>query len=309
MTAVTVFGGTGFLGRRLVQRLVAERMRVRVAVRHPEHAASALRAADLERVTVLRADVRDQASVAAVVAGTEAVVNTVSTYVEKSGVTFEAIHERGAETVAREAAAAGFVRLVLISGIGADPESRSPYIRARGRGELAVRQGFPSATIVRPSAMFGPGDALFGTIADIARLSPVLPLIGGGRTRLQPVYVEDVAEAIVRILNDRETAGRTYELAGPKVYTLRELAEVALRLINRQPLLVPIPFAVARVQAQLFEFLRKPPLTTGQVDLLNADNVASVTLPGLKELDIQPRTIEDIVPTYIGRLRETRGSA
>jgi uncharacterized protein YbjT (DUF2867 family) len=308
MTTVTVFGGTGFLGRRLVQRLVAEGIKVRVAVRHPERAPSALRATDLERVRVLRADVRDRASVAAVVADTDAVINTVSTYVEKSGVTFQSIHERGAETVAREAAVAGIARLVLVSGIGADPESRSPYVRARGRGELAVRQVFPSATIVRPSAMFGPGDALFGTLAGVARLSPVLPLIGGGRTRLQPVYVEDVVEAIVRILNDGETAGRTYELAGPKVYTLRELTEVTLRLIRRRPLLMPIPFAVAKLQAQLFELLPNPPLTTGQVDLLKADNVASGTLPRFKELDIQPRTIEDIVPTYIGRSRGTRST-
>ena len=169
---------------------------------------------------------RDQASVAAAVAGADAVVNAVSAYVEKGGVTFEAVHEQGAETVAREAAAAGVARLVLVSGIGADPESASPYIRARGRGELVVQQAFPGATIVRPGAMFGPGDALFGTLADIARLLPVLPLIGGGRTRLQPVYVEDVAEAIVRMLADRGTAGRTYELAGPGVYTMRELVRV-----------------------------------------------------------------------------------
>ena len=162
---------------------------------------------------------RDQASVAAAVAGADAVVNAVSAYVEKGGVTFEAVHEQGAETVARESAAAGVARLVLVSGIGADPESGSPYIRARGRGELVVQQAFPGATIVRPGAMFGPGDALFGTLADLARLLPVLPLIGGGRTRLQPVYVEDVAEAIARMLADPGTAGRTYELAGPGVYT------------------------------------------------------------------------------------------
>ena len=223
MTTVSVFGGTGFLGRRLVQRLAAEGATVRVAVRHPDRARSALRAAGLDRVTVFRADVRDQASVAAAVAGADAVVNAVSAYVEKGGVTFEAVHEQGAKTVAREAAAAGVARFVLVSGIGADPESGSPYIRARGRGEQAVQQAFPGATIVRPSAMFGPGDALFGTLAHLARLLPVLPLIGGGRTRLQPVYVEDVAEAIARMLADPGTAGRTYELAGPDVYTLREL--------------------------------------------------------------------------------------
>jgi len=231
MTTVSVFGGTGFLGRGLVRRLAAEGATLRIAVRSPDRARSVLRAADLDRVTVLRADVRDPASVAAAVAGVDAVVNAVSAYVEKPGVTFASVHEQGARTLAQEAAAAGVARLVLVSGIGADPGSRSPYIRARGRGELVVRQAFPSATIVRPSAMFGPGDALFGTLADIVRLLPVVPLIGGGRTRLQPVYVEDVAEAIARMLADRGTAGQTYELAGPGVYTLRELVGFALRLV------------------------------------------------------------------------------
>ena len=223
MTTVVVFGGAGFLGRRLVHRLATEGMTVRVAVRHPDPARIELRSMGFDRVTVVRADVRDQASVAAAIAGADAVVNTVSAYVEKGGVTFEAVHVQGAETVAREAVAAGVARLVLVSGIGADPDSRSPYIRARGRGEQVVRQEFPGATIVRPGAMFGPGDALFGTLADLARLLPVLPLIGGGHTRLQPVFVEDVAEAIASILTDPGTVGRTYELAGPGVYTLREL--------------------------------------------------------------------------------------
>ena len=303
MTTVTVFGGSGFLGRRLVRRLAAEGATMRVAVRHPDRARSALRASGVDGVTVIRVDVRDQASVTAAVAGADAVVNAVSAYVEKGGVTFEAVHEHGAETIAREAAAAGVARLVLVSGIGADPGSGSPYIRARGRGELAVRQAFPGATIIRPGAMFGPGDALFGTIAELVRLFPVLPLIGGGRTRLQPVYVEDVAEAISRMLADSVTAGQTYELAGPGVYTLRELVGIALHFIGRRRLLVPVPFAVAEVQARLLELLPSPPLTTGQVDLLKEDNVASGALPGFRELDIQPKAVEEIVPTYIGRSR------
>src|SRR6202171_4307898 len=200
MTTVCVFGGTGFLGRRLVQRLAADGAAVRVAVRHPDQARSAFGAAGMERVTVFCGDVRDRGAVSGVVAGGDAVVNAVSAYVETGGVTFEAVHEQGAETLAREAAAAGVARFVLVSGIGADPESVSAYIRSRGRGERAVQQAFPGATIVRPSAMFGPGDALFGTLAHLARLLPVLPLIGDGHTRLQPVYVEDVAEAVARIL-------------------------------------------------------------------------------------------------------------
>jgi len=299
MTTITVFGGTGFLGRRLVLRLAAEGASVRVAVRHPDPARSALRTAGLNQITLLSADVRDRASVAAAVAGADAVVNAVSAYVEKGGVTFETVHEQGAETVAREAASAGVSRLVLISGIGADPRSGSSYVSARGRGELVVRQAFPGATIVRPGAMFGPGDALFGALADLARLFPVLPLIGG-HTRLQPVYVEDVAEAVARILSDHETSTRTYELAGPGVYTMRELVEITLRLIGKWRLLVPVPLVVATIQARLFELLPSPPLTTGQVDLLRADNVVSGVLPGFQELGIEPKRVEEVVPTYIG---------
>jgi NADH dehydrogenase len=299
MTTVVVFGGAGFLGRRLVHRLVTEGMTVRVAVRHPDPARIELRSTGFDRVTVVPADVRDQASVAAAIAGANAVVNTVSAYVEKGGVTFEAVHVQGAETVARESVAAGVARLVLVSGIGADADSGSSYIRARGRGEQVVRQEFPGATIVRPGAMFGPGDALFSTFANLARWLPVLPLIGGG-TRLQPVFVEDVAEAITNILVDPGTVGQTYELAGPGVYTLRELVNMTLRLMGRRRLLVPVPFAIAKIQARLFELLPNPPLTTGQVYLLKADNVASGALPGLRELNIQPKTVEEVVPTYIG---------
>jgi uncharacterized protein YbjT (DUF2867 family) len=299
MTTVVVFGGAGFLGRRLVHRLTAEGTTVRVAVRHPDLAQIQLRRIGFGRVTVVPADVRDQSSVAAAIAGADAIVNTVSTYVEKSGVTFEAVHVQGAETVAREAVAAGVPRLVLVSGIGADADSGSPYIRARGRGEKVVQETFPEATIVRPGAMFGPGDALFGTLADLVRLLPILPLIGGGRTRLQPVFVEDVAEAVVKILADPGTVGRTYELAGPGVYTLHELVRMTLHITGKQRLLIPLPFAVAEIQARIFELLPHPPLTTGQVDLLRADNVASGTLPGLQELKIQPKTVEQVVPTYI----------
>src|SRR5260370_39901213 len=184
---------------------------------------------------VHRADVCAQATVAAAIAGADAVVNAVSAYVERGGEPFEAVHVRGAEMVARGAAAAGVARLVLVSGIGADPESRSPYIRAHGRGERAVQREFPGATIVRPSAMFGSGDALFGTLADLARLLPMLPLIGAGRTPLQPVSVEDVAEALARMLAAPATASRTYETTGPAVSPLPQLVGITLRLLGRPP--------------------------------------------------------------------------
>ncbi len=300
MTTV-VFGGTGFLGRRLVRILAAEGVSVRVAVRHPPRDETILAADAHDKVAFVRADVGDPASVAAAVAGAEAVVNAVSLYAEKGGATFAAVHEQGAETVARASAAAGVARLVLVSGIGADPASPYPYIRARGRSEAMVRQAFPAAMIVRPSAMFGPGDALFAGLSDIARLAPALPLIGGGRTRLQPVYVEDVAAAIARMLADPGTAGRTFEFGGPAVYTLRELTGMTLRLSGRRRPLVPMPFAVAGIVARLLELLPNPPLTRGQVDILRADNIAGGELPGFAALGIQPRAVEAVVPTYIGR--------
>ena len=261
-----------------------------------------LRQVSSDRIRVFRADVRDQASVTAALTGVVAVVNAVSAYVETGDATFQAVHEQAAQTIAREAASAGVARLVHVSGIGANPRSKSPYIRARGRGEQLVRRAFAGATIIRPGAMFGPGDALFSRFAALSRLLPVLPLIGGGQTRLQPVYVEDVAEAITRVLVDPSTAGRIYELAGPQVYTLDELARMTLRLVGRRRLLFPMPFAVAEVQARLFELLPNPPLTTSQVDLLKADNLASGTVPGFRELKIEPQSIEKIVPTYIGRI-------
>jgi len=295
-----VFGGTGFLGRRLVRVLAAEGASVRVAARHPPQEEIILAAAAHDRVTFVRADVGDQASVAAAVAGADAVVNAVSLYLERGGVTFAAVHEQGAETVARASVAAGVARVVLVSGIGADPASPYPYIRARGRGERAVQVAFPGVTIVRPSAMFGPGDALFAGLSDIARLAPALPLIGGGRTRLQPVHVEDVAAAIARLLADPGTAGRTYELGGPAVYSLRELTEMTLRFSGRRRPLVPMPFAVAAILARLLELLPSPPLTRGQVDILRADNIAGDALPGFAALGIQPRAVETVVPTYVG---------
>lgn len=292
MTTVCVFGGTGFLGRRLVRRLAGEGASVRVAVRSAERF-------DLDCVQVLRADVREPASVAAAVHKCDAVVNAVSAYVERAGVSFESVHVEGARTVAREALAAGVSRLVLVSGIGADPESSSAYIRARGRGELAAREAFPGCVVVRPGAMFGPGDALFAGLADIVRALPVVPLIGS-RTRVQPVYVEDVAEAIARALAG--SPGQTYELVGPGVYSLRELVEYVLRLVGKRRLLVPVPFAVAEIQARLFELLLpSPPLTTGQVDLLRRDSLASGELPGLGELGIQAKAVEEVVPSYVGR--------
>lgn len=301
MVTITVFGGSGFVGRCIVRRLADDEMAVRVAVRHPERARPVLRQVGVGHVEIIAADARDPPSVAAAVAGADGVVNAVSAYVQAGDITFAGVHELGAETIAREAAAAGVIRLVLISGIGADPQSPSPYVRARGRGEQRVKAAFPRVTIVRPSTMFGPGDALFAGIASLARFLPLLPLIGGGGTRLQPTYVEDTAEAVTRILVDPGTAARTYELVGPRVCTLRDSMALALAASGRRRLFVPIPFPLADVAARLLEATPWPLLTTAQVDLLRHDNVASGDYPGFADLGIIPASVEKVVPTYLAR--------
>lgn len=295
---VTVFGGTGFLGREIVKRLAAEGAEVRVAVRHPHRVRPPKDLADPARVVPVGADIRDPAAVATALTGSHAAVNAVSAYVETGGVTYEAVHETGAQTVAQGATEARLERLVHISGIGADAAAHSPYIRARGRGEDLVREAFPDATILRPSAMFGPGDALFTTLAGLVRSLPFMPL-PAGEARLQPVYVGDVAQAVAHVLTEPSTAGKTYELGGPNIYTMRELAELVLRETGHRRPLVPIPFFVMDVQARLLERLPNSPLTVGQVDLLKQDNVAQEGAPGFGELGITPRAVEDIIPTYI----------
>ena len=218
---VTVFGGSGFLGRQIVKRLADDGAEVRVAVRRPERASFLTEARRAGQIAPVYADVWDEASVAPVVDGSDAVINTVGHYVERGKATFGAIHGQGAMHVARASAMAGVRRLVHISGLGADPASDSPYVRARGIGEDLVKEAFPGATILRPSIIFGPEDAFFNRLAALARVMPVLPLFGSGETKLQPVYVSDVAEAVARALATPAAEGKVYELGGPRVYTYK----------------------------------------------------------------------------------------
>jgi NADH dehydrogenase len=278
---VTVFGGSGFLGRHIVKCLATEGAEVRVAVRRPHMVRPPKDLAETARIVPLRADVCDQSSVAEALAGARAAVNAVSAYVEKGDLTFAAVHEEGAQNVARQAATAGLERLVHISGIG---------------------------TILQPSVVFGPGDALFTSLAGLARSLPAVPMFGAGETRLQPVYVGDVALAVARALADPSATGKTYELAGPGIYTMKELTKLVLRETGRRRPLIPIPFFIAEAQARLFEMLPSPPLTVGQVDLLKEDNLASEAAPGLRDLGITPRSVEEVIPTYIKPSGET-GSA
>lgn len=300
---VTIFGGSGFIGRHIVRRLAAEGAVVRVAVRRPNQALFLKPMGAVGQIVPVAADVRDEAAVAAAVHGAEDVVNVTSLYVERGRATFAAVHEKGAETVARAAARAGVARLVQFSGIGADPHSPSRYARSRARGERLVRAAFPSATILRPSVVFGPDDKFFNTFAAIAQLSPALPLFGGGKTRLQPVYVGDVAEAARRATHDVAAPGQTYELGGPRVYAFRELLALLLDEIGRRRLLVPVPFAIAEIQAAFLSLLPSPPLTRDQVRLLKADNVVGPGALGLQDLGIAPTAVEVVLPTYLDRFR------
>ena len=231
--------------------------------------------------------------------GSGSVINTVGHYVEKSGSTFEAVHGQGALHVARQAGEAGVRRLIHISGLGADPSSDSPYVKARGIGEALVREAFVDATILRPSVIFGPEDAFFNRLFDMARLAPVLPLFGRGLTKLQPVFVDDVAEACARALADSVTAGKVYELGGPGVYTYADLLRLVVERTGRNRLLLPVPFFVWEGMAALMAILPNPPLTQDQVKLMKGDNVVGAAALTLAELGITPASVEDILPTYV----------
>ncbi len=300
---VTVFGGSGFIGRHLVGRLAKQGWVVRVAVRRPSRAGFLKPMGDVGQITPIRAPLQDPIAVESAVAGADAVINLVGILYERGRQNFTALHTRGAQTVAAAAAAAGVEHLVQVSAIGADLHGAADYARSKGAGEAAVRTAFPGAVILRPSVAFGPEDGFFNRFAAIARISPVLPLIGGGHTRFQPVYVGDVAEAIATAITDPACAGRTYELGGPHVYSFKELMELLLRQIHRRRLLLPWPFALAEMQAIFFELLPVPPLTRDQVRLLRRDSVVSDDALTLADLGITPTSAEIILPTYLDRFR------
>ena len=295
---VTVLGGTGFLGRRVVRHLLKHDFSVRITSRHPKDALLLL-APDRTDVEAVRGDVHDETSVAAALAGAFGAVNAVSLYVERGNhETFHAVHVEAAARIARLAREAGEERLVHVSGIGADPASSSDYIRARGEGEIAVQNAFPEAMLIRPSVMFGSDDHFLTTLAKLLRILPVYPLFGRGWTRLQPVHVEDVAEAIARLVEGAAGAGQPcYELGGPRTYTYAELLRSIADRIGIHARLLPLPFALWETLAYLSEFAPGALLTRNQVALMRHDNVASRDLPGLCDLHVTPTALEDVVPT------------
>ncbi len=286
---VTVFGGTGFLGRAVVARLLEAGMTIRIASRHPEllpaHRSQA-------RVSLVQADVRDAQAVTAAVEDAQAVVNAVGLYLQRGAETFDAIHVQGAATVARLAARAGVRKLIHVSGIGADPASASSYVRARANGERLVRDGFEGAAILRPSVLFGPGDAFLNTIDALTRAAPVFPLFGLGQTRLQPVYVDDVAVAIYRCIAGEVATGRLCELGGPKVYTFRQVVERVLAFKGRRRLLLPVPFPLWSALAKVLSPLPSPPLTEDQVILMQDDNLVGEGVVTLQDLGASAHELE-----------------
>ena len=306
-TLVTVFGGSGFLGRHVVRALAKRDYRIRVAVRRPELAGHLQPVGRVGQIHAVQANLRYPASVAAAMRDSEVAINLVGILTESGRQTFDAVQGTGAETIAKAAAAVS-ARMVHVSAIGADAESASGYARAKAAGEQAVLAAVPGASILRPSVVFGPEDDFTNRFAGLAKVSPFLPLIGGGTTRLQPVYVGDVAQAVADAVEGKTKPGAIYELGGPEILTMREIMEFILEVTERKRLLLPLPFGIAKLQASLLQFAPGAlKLTPDQVELLQSDNVVSdaakaagLTLQGL---GITPDSLEAIAPQYLWRFR------
>ncbi len=301
-SVATVFGGSGFIGRYVVKRLAAAGHIVRVAVRDPEAALFLKPMGAVGQIVPLYAPVTNAADVGRAVQGADMVVNLVGILAERRAGDFQRIHGEGAGIIAKAAAAAGVRRLVQVSAIGADAASPSLYARSKAAGEAAVLAALPQATILRPSVVFGPEDQFFNRFAAMAQIAPCMPVISGA-TRFQPVYVADVADAIAAALLLPEAAGKTYQLGGPQVWTMRELLAWILQQTQRRRPLVAVPAGLARLQATVLERLPGKLLTRDQLLLLARDNVVADGAPGLADLGVQATPIELVVPAYLMRYR------
>lgn len=303
---VTVFGGSGFVGRAVVRALAKEGYRIRVAVRRPDLTGYLMTAGSVGQVTAVQANLRYPASVAAAVQGASLVVNCVGILAESGHQRFMAVQAQGAKVVAEAAARVG-AKLIHLSAIGADANSASGYARSKAQGEAAVLAAVPDAVILRPSVIFGEGDAFYTRFAAMAVMSPALPLIGGGETRFQPVHVLDVASAVVKAAAGEAKPG-VYELGGPAAVTFRHVLETVLHAAQRKRLLVPVPFFAATLLAKLTGWLPGAPITTDQVELLKSDNVVSEAAKAegrtLEGLGISPVAAESVVASYLWRFRK-----
>jgi len=308
-TLVTVFGGSGFLGRHIIRALAKRDYRIRVGVRRPDLAGHLQPLGKVGQIHAVQANLRYPGSVQAAARGASVVVNLVGILSEGGAQTFDAVQGKGPGVIARTAAEIG-ARMVHVSAIGADANSTSRYARAKAAGEAAVLAAVPEATIMRPSVVFGPEDQFTNRFAGLARISPVLPLVGGGLTKMQPVFVGDVANAVADAVDGKTKPGAVYELGGPEVLSMKEIIEIILRITERNTMLAPLPFALARMQSYLLQFAPgNLKLTPDQVELLRSDNVVSdaaksagLTLEGL---GITPDSLEAVAPSYLWRYRKT----
>jgi len=304
---VTVFGGSGFIGTQAVRQLAKAGWRIRVAVRNPNLAYRMRMLGDVGQIDLVQANIRNRASVARALDGATAAVNLVGVLYETGRQGFQAIHAMGARTVAEAARAQGVSRLVQMSALGADAGSAAKYARTKAEGEVAARAVYADAVVIRPSIVFGPDDHFFNRFAAMASFSPVLPLVGGGATRYQPVFVGDVGKAVALAATADAAAGMTYELGGPAVLTFRQLMETLLAETGQRRMLAPVPFPLARLlgaAGDLVAGVLPPPITADQVELLKTDNVVSGAYPGLPELGVTPTTLEAVLPTYLYRYRK-----
>ncbi|UJW75754.1 complex I NDUFA9 subunit family protein [Rhizobium sp. SL42] len=305
---VTVFGGSGFVGRHVVRALARRGYRIRVAVRRPDLAGFLQPLGNVGQISFVQANLRYRDSIDKAVQGADHVVNCVGILFENGRNSFDAVQEFGARAVAEAARSAG-ARLTHISAIGADAQSRSIYASTKGRAEAAIRSILPDATILRPSIVFGPEDSFFNKFAAMARISPFLPLVGGGKTRFQPVYVEDVAEAVALSVDGSIASGKIYELGGRDVLTFKQCLQTMLEVIGRKRALVPLPFGIASMIGSIASAipLISPPLTSDQVTLLKRDNVVSDAAKAegrtLEGMGIQPVKVASILPTYLVHFR------
>ncbi len=308
-----VFGGSGFLGRNVVRELARRGWRVRVAVRRPHHAQFLRTMGHVGQIQLLQTNIRYRDGVAEALRGADAAINLVGVLHQSGAQSFLAVHALAAGAIAELAAQAGTDRLVHVSAIGAEEASRSRYARTKAEGERLVRAAFPAATIMRPSIIFGPEDSFFNRfaamLAPVPSFAPVPILLGGGAAKFQPVYVDDVADAIARALDDPASAGKTYELGGPRIYSFKELLRLLLETIGRKRLLAPVPFVIAPVMGLIGETLGalpffSPPITRDQIRQLKRDNVVGAGVSTFADLGIAPKSVESILPTYMVRFRK-----